>query len=99
MDGIAEMFTDLDGYTAYFDEIYATGFYLRSRAVEVTANWRLNNPERFRMHHRASAKKWRKNNPEKARVLKRRYVDKHREHMRDVWKKNSAAYRARKKAK
>jgi hypothetical protein len=55
------------------------------------ANWRA---AASAAHRRA----WRQANRERDRLTKRRYEMRHRAHIREVWKRNAAAYRARKRA-
>lgn len=71
----------------------------RAKAVERTRAWRKANPDKHRVLRRRANKAWRKKHPDKARARKRRYVAANRDHMREVWKRNSAAYRARKAAR
>jgi len=78
----------------------------RAKAVERMRQWRKTNPERARAHSRiytnASRARLKERDPDglraKDRETKRRYRARHPEHMREVWRRNQAAVRARKKA-
>lgn len=97
MIGIADMFRELDGYDRLADA-YAREFPQRcAAAVAAMADWRRANPRRARELLRRSVKKWKAANPDKERAAKRRHDAANREHMREVWKRNQAARRSRRK--
>jgi hypothetical protein len=102
MDGIAEMFAELDGYTRYEDALNIRASWKRARAVEAMRQWRRDNPKRAREQNRRYAKAWRVADPERWRVVQRarkaRYRTTHLEHVRARDRRNQAAARARKKA-
>lgn len=41
--------------------------------------------------------RWKRDNPTKVRAAQRRHREKNREHLREVWKRNSQHYRDRKR--
>lgn len=106
MQGIAEMFAELDGYGRYDEALEAfarsVDFQRRRDAVERTRLWRKMNPEKFRAQSRRNWKRWAARNPEKAKAVhaenKRRARERNPEKFRAMWRRNTAAYRARKKA-
>ena len=99
MTGIAEMFAELDGYDrmAIALEIYAVR--QRHAAVERVRDWRQANPEKFRQQaHAKHNRAWRARNRDKVREIKRAYRERNRDKVREAWRRNTAAYRARKAA-
>jgi len=80
--GIAQMFEELSGYDQY------------EEALCVRASFALS---KRRASLKASKRRWERKYPEKRRALVQRHNDRHREHMHEVWRRNSKAYRARKR--
>jgi hypothetical protein len=67
-------------------------------SYERTKAWRKANPDKQRALSVRQKKRYFAKYPEKQRARKQRYRDKHREHVRDVNRRNQAARRARLKA-
>ncbi len=97
-DEITAMFAELDGYDRYELELERFTATARAAAVVRTREWRKANPARNRALSKRSRKAWAKRNPQKVLAAKARHREKHREHMREVWRRNTAAYRKRKQA-
>lgn len=89
------MFVELDGYTRYEDACEIWFLYRRKSAVARTAAWRIANPAKFKAQRRRSKYNYSKRYPAKNKAAKKRYRDTHREEMRAIWRRNSAAYRMR----
>ncbi len=83
MNDIEEMFAALDGYQRYYDDLVIWGAHKVYAEGTWKREFKTRDPNGYRVHMRRK---------------KQRYVDKHRDHMREVWKRNAKAYRARKKA-
>lgn len=98
LKGIAELFADLDGYAGYQDAMEEEFPRARAKAVAVTKAWREANPKRHQQNARKARATYRKRYPERVAKLKRGYIDRNRAHMREVWKRNSRAYKLRKLA-
>lgn len=112
MTGIEEMFAELDGYGRFWSDLevwaakqiaariaHHADPWSRRAAVIRTREWRKQNPERARALRHQSVKAWRKRNPDKVRAIKQGYRDRNRDKVRETWRRNTAAYRARRKAK
>lgn len=84
------MFAELSGTSRYEEALEVADVVRRRRAVERTALWRAMNPKRFAANRRRWKAKWRAKYPEKARAQKQRYNDKHREHVRALWRRAKA---------
>lgn len=125
LEGIAEMFAELDGYTNGSYEAACERHYAwillrqrerwaedirspakRAAAVERTKAWRRANPDRYRALQREQARRdrdrgisWGQRHPDRQRAAKARYRDANPERMREIWRRNQAAARARKAAR
>lgn len=95
-DEIAELFAGLDGSDRHDAAIYEHAVRLRT-ASERTRQWRKDNPLLWKLQRRRSRKRWEAAHPKKRAARKLRQINRRREHYRMLWRKNSAAYRARKK--
>ena len=67
-------------------------------SYEYTKAWRKANPDKQRALNTKQQRRRRAKYPAKFRAIKQRYRDKHREHVREVNRRNQAARRARLKA-
>lgn len=96
---IAELFAELSGRHDELDlALYEHDADRRERLVRNTRMWRINNPKKHRALRSRARKAWRKRYPEKYRAAKKRQRDRNREKLRATWRRNTAAYRARKRA-
>jgi hypothetical protein len=107
--GIAEMFAELDGRDRYDLELARLFAWQRAtrnaKSVERMRRWRKQNPDKMRAQSRRGIKRWRDrfkaNDPDGFRAWsnakQRRYRERNRDRVRASWRRNSAAYAARKR--
>jgi hypothetical protein len=95
LDGIAEMFAELDGTDRMWEAVERYAARRNARQSEYLQTWRALNPAKVREYNRRNKKTWKRRNPQKVKAAKARYRTKHADHMRKLWRRVAAKKRAK----